>query len=198
MRKLILVLLATACFLSAYAQDVKKFAFSPKVGVNGSFLDVEYQKNEYQGRLGWHAGADLRFRGGWFMFHPGIHFMSTTTRLFQEGDNINEESIEEESTFQTLKTPISIGFFLTGSDGLVKIHVRGGAVPTFLLGVKQKPRFSFLEDDLNDFTIGLQGALGIDIAFFTIDLSYEHSLSRFFAERDGENRLLMASFGFVF
>lgn len=191
---LLLILLVCA---AGNAQDVKKFAFSPKVGINASFLDVEYQKNEYQGRLGWHAGADLRFRGGWFMFHPGIYFSSTTTRLFQEDDTI-DESIEDESTFQTLKTPITLGFFLTGTDGLLKIHVRGGAVPTFLLGVKQKPRFAFLEDDLNDFTIGLQGAVGIDIAFITIDLSYEHSLSEFFADREGENRIFMTSLGFVF
>ncbi len=206
------IILSVICLflLFGYGEMQAQLSLSPKVGINGSILDSEYDSDTdlpggidsdeaWEGRLGWNLGMDLRMRGGWFLFQPGVHYLNTSSRLIREGDGTTVEDIEEESSFQTLKVPVTAGIFLTGEEkGLVQIHLRAGIVPTLLLGVDEKSTFAYTKDDIEDLSWGILGGIGIDILIFTIDVSYEEGISNFLVGNDAKNKMFIASVGFAF
>lgn len=171
---------------------------NPKVGLNASALDTRIQDIDAEARVGWNAGIDFRFGEGALFFAPGIHYYSFTARLFKDLSPDMEVDLKEETTIQSLKAPLNIGLRLTGNGGIIGLHLRGGVVPSYVLGVKDRKEFPFDRDALKDFTMGANIGAGLDVLFLTIDANYEIGLSPFFEDSDARNNVFTLSAGVKF
>ncbi len=193
--KTFLAIIALALFALPGFTQVK---VNPKVGVNFSALDVKLQDITADARVGWNAGLDLRMGDGIFYFAPGAHYYSYTARLVKEVQAPDDLKLREETTIQNLKVPINLGIRITGDNGLLGIHLRGGVVPSMVLGVTERTDFAFDRDRLNTFTWGANMGVGVDLLFLTLDASYEIGMSDFFKNAEGRNNMLTISAGIKF
>ncbi len=173
-------------------------SINPKMGVNLSALDTKLQDIDAEARAGWNAGFDLRLGKGVVFLNPGLHYYSVTARLFKEIESPDDVNLSEETTIQSLRAPVNIGFKLTGKGGLIGLQARGGIVPAYVIGVKERPSFDLNIEDLNRMTWGANVGLGLNVLFFTVDLNYEIGLSKFFNDSEGRNNMLTASVGIKF
>jgi hypothetical protein len=171
---------------------------SPKVGVNLSALDAKLNDFNAEARTGWHAGLDFRIGDGILFLNPGVQYQSYTARLMQDINQDTEVNFSEETTIQSLKAPLNVGIRVTGDNGLLGLHLKGGIVPTYVMGVKEVDNFDFSVDELNRLTWGANMGVGIDLLFFTADLTYEKGLTDFFQNGEGKNNILSLSVGLKF
>lgn len=171
---------------------------SPKVGINLSGLETKLTDFDAEARAGWHAGLDFRMGQGFLFLNPGIQYQSYTARLIQNIDENTEVKFSDETTIQSLKVPLNLGIRVTGDNGLLGLHLKGGIVPTYVLGVNEVDGFNFSEDRLNRLTWGANMGVGIDLLFFTADLTYEKGLTDFFQDAEGKNNVLSLSVGLKF
>jgi len=171
---------------------------NPKVGVNVSGVDAKLGDIDAEARVGWNAGVDFRVGESIVYVQPGLHYYNYTARLLKDVDNPNDVAFKEETTIQNLKLPVNLGLHLTGDSGILQIHARGGIVPTYVLGVKEKPSFEFDKDSLKDWTFGANVGLGVDLLFLTVDLNYEIGLTDYFENAEGKNNMLTVSAGIKF
>ncbi|MEL7247751.1 MAG: porin family protein [Bacteroidota bacterium] len=186
------------CFFIMSQSLMAQVRVSPKVGVNLSGLDTKLTDFDAEARAGWHAGLDLRLGEGFIFLNPGIQYQSYTARLVQSIDENTQVNFSEETTIQSLKAPLNLGIRITGDNGLLGLHVKGGIVPTYVMGVKEVDGFNFSEDRLNRLTWGANMGVGIDLLFLTADLTYEKGLTNFFEDAEGKNNVLSLSVGLKF
>jgi hypothetical protein len=177
------------------AQQIK---VNPKVGLNVSALDTKIQDIRAEARVGWNAGVDFRIGGGIFYLNPGVHYNNFTARLIKDVEFPDDIAFKDETTIQSVRLPLNLGLRLTGDNGLLGVHVKGGVTPAYVIGVSEKPEFSFDIDRLNRFTLGANVGAGVDVLIFTIDANYEIGLSDFFKDSDGRNNMLTLSVGLKF
>lgn len=171
---------------------------SPRVGLNLSALDAKLTDFDAEARAGWHAGLDFRLGDGFLFLNPGVVYQSYTARLVQNIDENTEVKFSEETTIQSVKAPLNVGLRVTGDNGLLGLHLKGGIVPTYVMGVKETNNISFSADDLSRLTWGANMGVGVDILFFTADLTYEKGLTNFFKDGEGKNNVLSLSVGLKF
>lgn len=171
---------------------------NPKIGVNISGIDTELEDIRAEARVGWNAGVDFRIGEGWLFFNPGLHYFSYSADLKKDVSLPEVIKLEDETSIRNLKLPLNAGIRLTGDGGLLKIYAKGGVTPTLLLGVEERPDFSFTEDDLNDITWGANVGVGLDVWFLTVDANYEIGLTDYFEEAEGKNNMFTLSVGVKF
>ncbi len=193
--KFLFALFALALFTLPAMSQVR---VNPKVGVNFSGLDAKLGDITTEARVGWNAGMDFRIGDRFLFLNPGVHYYSYTARLFKDVQQPSDVKFEEETTIQSIKTPVNLGIRLTGDNGLLGLHVKGGVTPTMVLGVTEREDFFFDKDDLNTFTMGANVGAGIDFLFLTLDANYEIGLNDFFADAEGRNNVLTVSLGLKF
>ncbi len=193
--KITLFLLLSA-FLALPA--VAQIKVTPKVGVNFSAVEAELDNITAEARVGYNVGLDFRMGDGLFFLQPGAHYYNYTAQLQQNIERPDDIAFEEETTIQSLKAPINLGFRVTGDNGLLGIHIKGGVTPTYVIGVAEKEGFAFDKSQLNTFTWGANAGVGIDLLFLTIDANYEIGLNDFFANAEGANNVLTISAGLKF
>lgn len=186
------MLLFTTVSLSA------QVTVNPKVGVNISAIDTKIGDINAEARVGWNAGVDFRLGDGFFYLQPGVHYFNYTARLLKDVDNPNDVAFKDETTIQNLKLPVNLGLRLLGNNDFFQLHARGGIVPTYVLGVKEKPAFAFDKNSLKDWTFGANVGVGVDILFLTIDLNYEIGLTDYFEGSNGKNNMLSLTAGVKF
>lgn len=187
-----LFFLVVCLFFFSYAQA--QTAFNPKVGVNFSRITSEDVNLSEDGvKAGLNAGIDFRIGGvdNVVFFQPGLHYYNIgsrfkANRVDQEGaDGVNTE-IEDAVSVHSLKVPVNVGVYLTGTDGAVHVRLNGGVVPTFVLGVGDND-IEVSSDDFNSAYWGLNGGLGFDFSIVSLDFNYEHGLSDIIESADGIN-----------
>ena len=66
------------------------------------------------------------------------------------------------------------------------------------MSVKEVDNFNFSEDQLNRLTWGANMGVGVDVLFFTADLTYEAGISDYFKDATGNNNVLSLSVGLKF
>jgi hypothetical protein len=190
--------LAAIAFALLALPGFAQMKVNPKVGLNFSGLDVKLQDITAEARVGWNAGLDFRMGDGIIYFAPGAHYYSYTARLIQEVQSPDDVKLRDETTIQNLKVPINLGLRLTGDNGLLGVHLRGGVMPSMLLGVTERADFAFDRDRLNTFTWGANMGVGVDFLFLTLDANYELGMSDFFKNVEGRNNMLTVSVGLKF
>ena len=193
--KITFVLLFAALFTLPAMAQVK---VNPKVGVNFSGIESELNDITAEARVGWNAGVDFRMGDGLFFLQPGAHYYNYTARLLQNVERPEDVAFEEETTIQSIKAPVNLGLRITGDNGLLGIHIKGGVTPTYILGVDEREGFAFSKEQLNNFTWGANAGVGVDFLFLTVDANYEMGLNDFFANAEGANNVLTLSVGLKF
>ena len=196
--KRLTIVLATAIFSLISWQALAQLKVNPQVGVNLSALDAKVGDLKTEAKAGWNAGLDFRIGEGFIYLSPGAHFYSNTARLLTDFEDPDPEMWRDETTIQSIKTPLNIGFNLTGGSKLLGIRAEGGVVPTYVTGVKETPSYSLSLEDLNRLTWGYNLGVGVDIFFLTADLSYEIGQANFFKDAEGKNNMLTLSLGVKF
>lgn len=171
---------------------------NPKFGVNVSGIDTKLNDINAEARVGWNVGADFRLGDGIIFLNPGAHFYSYSARLIQEVNDPDDVKLSEETQIQNLRLPVNIGIRLTGTDGLLQLHAKGGVTSSYVLGVNEKEGFAFDKDSLKDWTFGANVGVGLDILFLTADINYEIGLTDYFADAEGRNNMLTLSVGLKF
>ncbi|MGB3587009.1 MAG: porin family protein [Tunicatimonas sp.] len=186
--------------------------FNPKIGVNFSQITSESINLSEEGlKAGLNAGIDLRFGGtdNIVFFQPGLHYYNIGSNFKagiedEPGTDDIETEIEDIVTVHSLKIPLNIGVYLTGTDGPVHVRLSGGVVPTFILGVGDSD-IEVSSDDFTSASWGLNGGLGFDFSVVSLDFNYEHGLSDVLdeveainaTEINGRNRMFTVSLGVV-
>ena len=193
--KITFVLLFATLFALPVIAQVK---VNPKVGINFSGIESELDNITAEARVGWNAGLDFRVGDGLFFLQPGAHYYNYTARLIENVERPDDIAFEDETTIQSIKAPVNLGLSLTGSDGLLGIHIKGGITPTYILSVDEQEGFAFSKEQLNNFTWGANAGVGVDFLFLTVDANYEMGLNDFFANAEGANNVLTLSVGLKF
>ncbi len=188
----IFALLLTALHLNA------QVTVNPKIGVNVSGIDAKLEDFDAEARAGWNAGLDLRLGDGFLYLQPGAHYYSYTARLIQNLDDPNDVELKDETTIQNIKLPVNLGLRLLGNNDFLQLHARGGIVPTYTLGVKERNGFAFDKETLKDWTFGANLGVGVDVLFLTVDLNYEIGLTDYFQDVEGKNNVLTLTAGIKF
>lgn len=181
-------------FISGFSQT----RFSPKFGFNFSAMNIEADTIETEGRSGFNFGLDLRIEDRRFFFHPGIHYQQVKAKLTKLEQLTTPEALSEEVRINSIKVPLNAGYYITREGSLLRLHVRGGIVPQLVLGATEREAFNFSKDQLNDFTWGANAAVGVDFILLSVEISYEFSLSDFYENQSGKNRMAILRFGFIF
>ncbi|MCB0633793.1 MAG: outer membrane beta-barrel protein [Saprospiraceae bacterium] len=200
MKRLITVLLTSCMVLLMSWQTQAQVKLNPQIGVNVSALDAKIGDLKTEAKAGWNAGLDFRIGDGFIYLNPGAHFYSNTARLLNEADleDPNIDMWRDETKIQSIKTPLNIGFNLTGGSKFLGIRAEGGIVPTYVLGVKETDTYTLKIEDLNRLTWGYNVGVGVDVLFLTADLSYEIGQANFFKDVEGKNNMLTLNLGIRF
>ena len=196
--KRLTVVLTTCMILLISWQAKAQLKVNPQIGVNVSALDAKIGDLKTEAKAGWNAGVDFRLGEGFIYLSPGAHYYSNTARLLRDLDNPDIDMWKGETTIQSIKTPINLGFNLTGGSKFLGIRAEGGIVPSFVTSVKETESYSLNIDDLNRLTWGYNLGVGVDVLFLTADLSYEIGQANFFKDVDGKNNMLTLSLGVKF
>lgn len=152
---------------------------NPKLGVvlsNVTDAPSTYKANAKVGVL---VGSDFRF-GKRLYFQPGLFYKQEGTVLIY-----NDGTIEQENniTKNSLCVKAQAGFYLINKEGF-RIRVNGG--PSYDLALKQKVvqnNVESVQDLLKSSALNVEGGVGVDIWFLSIDAGYTYGLGNAF--RDG-------------
>jgi uncharacterized small protein (DUF1192 family) len=168
----------------------------PMVGIHASNFKADFQDDQYEGRSGWNAGLDFRFRMRKFFIQPGVHFFSSSIDVTRE-DSISTAPLLSGPRIQSLKAPLMLGVYLTKArGGFFRFNVKGGVVGNYVLNVDRSDADSFDKENIEDFSYGLNAGLGLEFGFVTLDFSHEWGMSPLFKDSNRKNNVLRATLGF--
>lgn len=206
-----------AFLLSAMALTVTcasaQVAFNPKVGANFSRITSENVNLAQEGlKAGLNAGIDFRIGGldNPVFFQPGLHYYNIGSRfnasiVDRDGvDGVRTNLSDAVVNVHSLRVPLNVGVYLTGTEGAVHVRLNAGVTPSFILGVGNSD-IEVSTDDFQSVNWGLNGGLGFDFSIVTLDFGYEHGLNQIIESIDavdlpninGRNRLFTVSLGIV-
>ncbi|WP_288369587.1 outer membrane beta-barrel protein [uncultured Algoriphagus sp.] len=139
----------------------------PGIGVNttnitGSGLDAS-------GQIGWQIGGSVAF-GEKFYFEPGVFYQTNSFEVNQVGN-----LPVTDATYSGIRIPVAVGLDVLGNaDSFAGLRVFGGASGLIVTGTNS----DFLDKDMVESPQwGVFGGLGLDIAIFYLDFTYQWSLS---------------------
>ncbi|MCF0041489.1 outer membrane beta-barrel protein [Dyadobacter fanqingshengii] len=168
----------------------------PMVGIHASNFNADFQDDQYEGRAGWNAGLDFRFRMRKFFIQPGVHYFSSSMNVTSE-DSISTAPLLTGPRIHSLKAPLMIGVYLTkAKGGFFRFNIKGGVVGNYVLNVDQNGSDRFDKDNIEDFSYGLNAGVGLEFGFVTLDFSHEWGMSALFKDSNQKNNILRATLGF--
>lgn len=192
MRKILIPLCLLLASNFIYAQTT----VNPKFGYNYSYFSDNYEDRELEGKSGWQIGLDFKF-GDKFYFAPGVHYFQSTT-LIEGVGNVDLTDNDIEFDISGLRIPAVFGIDLLEGK---RIGLRAYTGPNISF-IMDNDEDAFLPSDAlyNDFIVGYNGGLGIDIGIFTVDIEHEWGLTNAFDSDsiDSRNNRLFLSVGLIF
>lgn len=167
----------------------------PMVGVHASNFKADLQDGEADGRIGWNAGLDFRIHTKRFFVQPGVHYFSSSMRFTSESE-VSNAPLLSGPRLQSLRVPLLLGLYLTKANkGFFKMNIKGGATGSYLLAVDNNDQNAFDEDNIEEFSYGLNAGIGLEFGLITLDISHEWGVSRLFKDSDMKNNILRATIG---
>jgi hypothetical protein len=167
----------------------------PVVGIHASALEADLKNDEVSGRTGWNAGIDLRMRAKRFFVQPGLHYFNSSLDVTSK-DSLSEARLIDGPRIHSLKLPVLIGIYLTkANSGFFKFNIKGGATANYLLSVDKSSQTQFGKDNLEEFSYGVNGGIGLEFGLITLDVSHEWGITRFFKDSSKHNNVLRATLG---
>ncbi|MEM1215852.1 MAG: outer membrane beta-barrel protein [Bacteroidota bacterium] len=170
----------------------------PKVGYQLAGVDATIPDFDAEARGGWQLGADLRLGKGFLYVNPGFHFAKTTLELRDNFNLDNPFDLSEEATVQTFKLPLLLGLRLPNENNLLNVRLRGGITPSYITSAEDTERFEFSVDQFNRLNWAATAGVGVDVLFFTADLTFEKGLRDYYEAVEGSNNILTLSLGVKF
>ncbi|WP_221390173.1 porin family protein [Dyadobacter sp. NIV53] len=168
----------------------------PMAGIHASGFDADFKKDKYSGRVGWNAGLDIRMRAKRFFVQPGLHYFNSSMQITSE-DSISDVKLNSGPRIHSLKLPVMIGIYLTRANkGFFRFNIKAGGVANYLLAVDKTKLAQFNKDNLHDFSYGLNGGIGLEFGFITIDITHEWGITDYFKDSNQKNNILRATLGF--
>lgn len=168
------------CFLAFIGQQAmaQSVTFGPRFGLISSDLNLKdnaAQVREGDAEFGYQFGLMFRFKfiGGLYL-QPELLFTDSQSSLTVDQGGIDPSQVE--FGFNRIDIPVLIG------GKLGPLRVNAGPAFSFLTDAEQEGLVGVaqdVKDNYEDFTLGYQAGVGIDLLRFMIDLKYESHLSTF-------------------
>jgi hypothetical protein len=139
----------------------------PGVGVN--FTNITGEGADAKGQVGWQIGGSLAF-GEKFYVEPGV-FYQTNALEFTTANG----GLATDLTYSGIRIPLAVGLDVLGnSDSVAGLRVFGGGSGLIVTGTNS----DFIDkDEIESPQWGVFAGLGLDIAIFYLDASYQWSLT---------------------
>lgn len=180
LNQLFLIMLAF-CFTSlavAQGEDIQEkkerkarssFKISAGVNFNGLNLDTT-EETTSDLTIGYNLGVSYK-RGHFFYYEIGARLNSRPydfTNAFESNDTFSFKTT-------AIDVPLSLGINLTSfADRLVGVRLFVSGIPSFTTSKDLKNIDDITEDNLEDFIFYGQLGVGVDIAFFFVELGFNY------------------------
>ena len=194
------VLLAAAILLCGFNGFGQKLKVHAHGGIHASNSNADTDSVLTKGMMGgYNLGIDLRLGGpnSWVYFQPGAHFYQARLNIYSLEDFAEVENYQKaELQLSQLKVPLNLGFYVTGTDGLLRVRASAGLTPSMIME-QSETKLRNEDTEFSTFGVGVNAGLGIDLAILTLDLRYEHGSTRVFRSGNGSMNFLTLTAGFV-
>jgi len=168
----------------------------PVVGVHASVLGSDENKNHESGRTGWNAGVDVRMRMKRFFIQPGLHYLNSSMTLTDK-DSVAHTKFFDGPRIHSLKLPFLLGVYLTkANSGFFKLNVKAGVVGNYILAVDKNNQAQFTKENINGYSYGLNGGIGLEFGLISLDFNYEGGITKYFKDSNTKNNMLRITLGF--
>lgn len=192
------VLVFIAGVTSTYGQKLK---VQPHAGIHASSTntgtDSILTNNDMRG--GYNVGLDFRLGGydSWVYFQPGAHFYQARMDIYSLDDFTESDNYQKaEMQVSQLKFPMNLGFYLTGSDGLMKVRASAGLTPSMIVE-QSETKLKSQDTEFSTFGVGVNAGVGIDLAILTLDLRYEYGSTKIYKSANANMNFLSLTAGFI-
>lgn len=173
MKKLLIICALVFVGQQAFSQNI---AFGPRFGLLSSDMNLKdnvAQVQEGDAEFGYQFGVFFRFNLLGLYLQPEVLFTDTQSSLTVNNSG-NVENVK--LGFNKIDIPVMIGYKLG------PLRLNAGPSFSFLTSAEQEGLTGVaqdVKDNYEDFTLGYQAGVGLDLLRFLIDLKYEGSLSTF-------------------
>ena len=164
-----------------------QWQFNPQIGLTFQNLTDAPENAEYKAKAGWILGMDARV-GETFYLQPGLFFARNATTLTVQGNDPNNPgsgtttTIEDDLVRSYAKLRLMGGWKLINGDAF-KLRLAVGPSYDFLLSVDDKDnKLDFDEADFTSGSFNVDAAVGMDIAFFTVEPGMSFGLSQVYSD----------------
>ena len=179
----------------------QKLKVQPQGGIHVSASTTSVDSIRTQGAQGgYNVGMDLRLGGNnsWIYFQPGAHFYQARMNIYSLEELTDVANYEkEELQLSQLKLPLNLGFYLTGTDGILRVRASAGLTTSMILDQTETDVLTKEATDFRTFGVGVNAGLGIDLAILTLDLRYEHGSTKIYRSGNANINFLSLTAGFV-
>lgn len=179
----------------------QKLKVQPHAGVHASSTntgtDSILTNNDMRG--GYNVGLDLRLGryNSWVYFQPGAHFYQARMDIYSLDDFTEADNYQKaEMQVSQLKFPMNLGFYLTGSDGLMKVRASAGLTPSMIVE-QSETKLKSQDTEFSTFGVGVNAGVGLDLAILTLDLRYEYGSTKIYKSANANMNFLSLTAGFI-
>lgn len=195
---IVFVSVAITGITSSFGQKVK---VQPQAGIHASATNTGTDSilTNQEMRGGYNVGLDFRLGGydSWVYFQPGAHFYQARMEIYSLEDFTESANYEKaEMQVSQLKFPLNLGFYLTGSDGLMKVRASAGLTPSMIVE-QSETKLKSQDTEFSTFGVGVNAGVGIDLAILTLDLRYEYGSTKIFKSANANMNFLSLTAGFI-
>lgn len=187
-----------ALCIPAAGQVVK---VSPQAGIHLSNVNTSGDSLTTSGTLGgYNVGLDFRIgaRKSWIYFQPGAHFYQARMNVNKIEDlGVAENYIDAELQISQIKIPLNLGFYVTGSDGLLRVRATAGLTTSMVVDQSDTVLLTKQDTDFSTLGIGVNAGIGIDFSVLTLDLRYEHGSTKIYQSANGNMNFISLTAGFI-
>ena len=188
------------CSSLAFGQKVK---VSPQFGIHASSTNASVDSiltNEGSGMQGgYNLGFDVRLGNydSWIYFQPGAHFYQARMDIYSLEDFTEIENYQKaELQVSQIKVPLNLGFYVTGTDGLLKIRASAGLTPSMIVD-QTETKLKKEDTEFQTFGVGVNAGIGLDFTVLTVDLRYEHGSTKIYRSANANMSFLSLTAGLI-
>ena len=205
--KQVFILVLTLLFSTViFAQDdtskekkEKKARSSFKVSAGVDFNDLSLDSADEiksSAVVAYNLGLSYK-RGRFFYYEIGGRYNKRAFDVIDVSDSNEGNQTTSSFSVSAIDLPLTLGINITSfADRLIGVRVFASAVPSFSLG-KDVDDLGLEKDDIADFLFYGQGGVGIDIAFFFIELGYNYGFSNIVNDMNNASTMSNPSQGYV-
>lgn len=164
---------------------------------NSSVDSIMTGKNGMRG--GYNVGLDLRLGGydSWIYFQPGAHFYQARLDIYTLEDFTTVENYKRtEMQVSQIKIPLNLGFYLTGTDGILKVRASAGLTPSMVVD-QTETQLNEEDTRFSTFGVGVNAGIGLDLTILTLDLRYEHGSTKIYKSANANMNFISLTAGFI-